>query len=276
MSTYTTRRPALRAFTLVELLVVIGIIAVLVAILFPVLGGARRQADRIKCAANLRSVGQAFVAYVHQFRYYPGHVTQAQDVEGAVWPVRLRPLIGRDAREVFLCPSRDERFKWDDDSPSSPDPLKRAFGPFVEAGYEVGEPIITSRSFFSYGHNATGWNGSTYLAEQRGLGIWPKLAGFTYPEFAGEMPMARIRKPAEMIAVADSDGDGKTNYAIFPKPTTNHLPGSIHSGGANVLFCDGHVTWYPQAELVVNDPPRDDDRPKIRMWNNDHWAPGDR
>jgi hypothetical protein len=42
------------------------------------------------------------------------------------------------------------------------------------------------------------------------------------------------------------------------------------------VFCDGHVTWYPQADLVINNPPLETDKPKIRMWNNDHRAPGDR
>jgi prepilin-type N-terminal cleavage/methylation domain-containing protein len=103
-----------RGFTLVELLVVIGIIALLVAMLMPALNKAREAARTVQCAAQLRQVGQALVNYASNSKgYFPGwsnwHIPggdgTGDDDPGPGWMEVLQPYLPSSKYAVYNCPA---------------------------------------------------------------------------------------------------------------------------------------------------------------------------
>lgn len=236
------------AFTLVELLVVIGLIAVLIAILLPVLSGARRQANELKCQANLRSLGLAMSLYTNTSGYYPGAIAELSPGNNAViWPTRLRPFLNGN-REVFLCPARDAgRFAWTDQMESMIAPRALSMSGF---GYEEGERMLSLLTPFSYGYNGFGNGGDSQQQPPMGLGC-DVAPIYRFPPARYHVRAAQIRRPAEMIAIGDSNGDGQFDAFIQPELSSGGAPGIVHRGGLNVLYCDGHVVWRNRADITL-------------------------
>ncbi len=220
---------ARRGFTLVEILVVIGIIALLAGIAFPVFSRARESGRTAVCSSNLKQLGLGFRQYVQDSGgRFPG--TGAY----TIWENSGQWVTGKNNAALA------------DLSEQKPVPAGCAPAACNKADVEKGALYSYIRSTAVYSCPSNKDKESKLLTYSMNCAIG----------FLGDV---RIKTPAEIVLLVDeekaNDGfffaagspDDKTLYPQGIKDdgkSTDKLA-EYHNGGGNLLFVDGHVKFYP-------------------------------
>jgi prepilin-type N-terminal cleavage/methylation domain-containing protein len=233
-------------FTLVELLVVIGVIAILAAILFPVLSAARESARLAACRSNLRQIGVAIKSYMQDYDdkfpdlpARPGTSGGDQHYFGAAAKMLLP--YAKD-KKVFRCFSQPERPpEWDTATVNGHYckqiqtytwTNERGQQETIRCDYEfeMGVEMLDGRSLDYPVLDNTGW------------GLRVRASGDE-----GFTPDCNKWNPAAFALVCDYP----CNYHTVGKPGATTWPfhdaNPPHRGGMCVLFADFHIIWTSQS-----------------------------
>ncbi|MEM1011710.1 MAG: type II secretion system protein [Planctomycetota bacterium] len=252
----SSHRGVARGFTLVELLVVIGIISLLVSILLPTLSRARDSARNIQCANNLRQVGIAFMGYQNDFEgYLPSPKAVGVLGDAAItWEEAIMPYLGLSE-------------EWD---PTIPTPIGLDV-PHFACPFDTETRGVDDRQHRSYAFNIgrSGVGGTPDFA--RGSFKPRQIRGRFPDNFDASIALGRIA----MIGDNFNDNPNVKEFGTLGRPSGSFRvwwefhgkPYRSHPNGTyNVLFFDLHQETRPYEEIpsigeAVNRPDFDYDVP---------------
>jgi prepilin-type N-terminal cleavage/methylation domain-containing protein/prepilin-type processing-associated H-X9-DG protein len=243
-------RPRARAFTLVELLVVIGIIAVLIAILLPTLSKARKQAQQAQCLSNLRQIGQLNQVYLQTYNGvlpWSRYPNWNQNPPGGpqIWFQFISLTAGRKTQDVSGIPTIDEAVEIVKACPtwaSVQDLWSLASQP-SKPGYGINLNITAPERLNSAIPRPPYTNNDQYNTKNL------------------PVKMVSLRRGAQRIIFGDSyDWHLYSNYGApetFPIGTARpYVSGDPKRHGtkdyplSNYVFCDGHAESLPEKQAA--------------------------